>query len=300
MRKRSAQKRGGGRGSRPASRAASRKKTVRAARKNSKAHPTSQKPTARPVSRKRAPRAVRAPKIRIVVADDQAMDRKGLIALLESEPDFQIVGEAVQAEEAARQCQDLSPSVLILSLRMSAPEGKTALSVIRSTSPETPVLAVAERGEGHCMVLNPPRAGRTFALNNGDECASGTDCLQLAVFEGATGTIRRSASPEELFRAIRTVASGKAWYESGTASAIMRHALARRGNGGVRSLSDRETQVAELIADGRSNKEIAQALKISEPTVKKHVGHILGKLKLQDRLQIGLYVARNPLVLRQV
>ena len=60
-----------------------------------------------------------------------------------------------------------------------------------------------------------------------------------------------------------------------------------------------ETEVAELIADGRSNKEIAQALNISEPTVKKHVGHILGKLRLQDRLLIGLYVARNPLVLRR-
>jgi len=70
-------------------------------------------------------------------------------------------------------------------------------------------------------------------------------------------------------------------------------------NGQQAALSQREMEVAGLIADGRSNKEISQALHISGPTVKKHVGHILGKLKLQDRLQIGLYVARNPLVLRR-
>ena len=149
------------------------------------------------------------------------------------------------------------------------------------------------------MVLNPPRAGRAAPGGNGPDCAYGPDCLQLAVYEGATGTIRRSADPEDLFGAIRTVASGKAWYESGTAASIMRHALARLGKEEQPPLSQREVEVAGLIADGRSNKEISQALEISETTVKKHVGHILAKLKLQDRLQIGLYVARNPLILRR-
>jgi len=101
-------------------------------------------------------------------------------------------------------------------------------------------------------------------------------------------------------KTIRTIAAGKAWYEEGTAAAIMRHALVdREREGGRRTLSKREIEVSELIADGRSNKEIAQALGISEPTVKKHVGHILAKLELQDRLQIGLYIARNPLALRR-
>ena len=236
--------------------------------------------------------------IRILVADDQAMDRRGLVSLLGSESDFQVVAEASTAEEASRGCKRHSPSLVILALHVPGPEGSTALSAIRAASPKMPILAIAERGEGHCMVLNPPRTGRILPLGDASHCTSGTDCLQLAVMEGATGTIRRSAQPEELFRAIRTVASGQAWYEAGTASAIMRHALAHEGSVHRADLSDRETQVAELIANGRSNKEIAQALDISEPTVKKHVGHILGKLRLQDRLQIGLYVARNPLVLR--
>ena len=239
-------------------------------------------------------------KIRILLADDQPIDRGGMSALLQSQPDFEVVAQASSADEAAKRCRDLLPSLAILALRLRAPAGSTALEIIRSAASEIPILAVAERGEGHCMVLNPPRsASLAVAGSPSNGCATGTDCLQLAVVQGATGTIRRSAEPDELFRAVRTVASGKAWYESGTAAAIMRHALARPGDDGHPSLSDRETEVAELIANGRSNKEIAQALEISEPTVKKHVGHVLGKLKLQDRLQIGLYVARNPLVLRR-
>ena len=254
----------------------------------------------RAASRKVAVPAAAASKIRILLADDQPIDRHGLASLLRSIPDFEVIAESSRAEDAARLCRELSPSVVILALRIPAPEGTTALSVIRSRAPETPVLALAERGEGHCMVLNPPRAGQTPPRENGVDCAYGTDCLQLAVHEGATGTIRRSADPEELFKAVRTVASGKAWYESGTAASIMRHALASSDSTGQPPLSQREMEVAGLIAEGRSNKEISQALDISEPTVKKHVGHILTKLKVQDRLQIGLYIARNPLILRRL
>ena len=149
------------------------------------------------------------------------------------------------------------------------------------------------------MVLNPPRSDGGGMDAPAGRCTAGTDCLELAVAEGAAGTIRRTASPEELFAAIRTIAAGKAWYEAGTAAAIMRHALARRdSDGGRRPLSSREIEVSRLIAGGRSNKEIAQALCISEPTVKKHVGHILAKLHLQDRLQVGIHLTRNPLLLR--
>jgi DNA-binding NarL/FixJ family response regulator len=238
-------------------------------------------------------------KIRILIADDQPIDRHGLASLLRSVPDFDVVAESSQAEEAARACVEHGASVVILALRLPAADGKTALSVLRARVPGTPVLALAERGEGHCMVLNPPRAGQSPPRENGRDCAFGTDCLQLAVHEGATGTIRRSADPSELFEAIRTVASGKAWYESGTAASIMRHALAEAKGEGQPPLSEREMEVASLISEGRSNKEISQRLTISEPTVKKHVGHILLKLKVQDRLQIGLFVARNPLVLRR-
>lgn len=239
-------------------------------------------------------------RVRIVLADDYPMDRAGMVSILRSQPDFEIVGEATSVREAGAMCRELNPSVLILAMRLAANEGRTPIASVHAVSPETPVLAIAERAEGHCLVLNPPGSRRTDTVQLPVTCTQGTDCLQLAVAEGATGTIRRSASPDELFRAVRTVASGNAWYEAGTATAIMRHALAGT-NGSSNApapLSGRELEVAELIAAGRSNKEIGSILNISAPTVKKHVGRILEKLGLQDRLQVGLYVARNPLVLQ--
>ena len=255
--------------------------------------------TSKRAAAKRAPVRKRVSrKIRIVIADDQPIDRRGMASLLTSVPDFEVIAECSEAHETARRCQELKPSVVVLALRLATTGGGSALSALRAGSPETPILALAERGEGHCMVLNPPRPGFKPPRDNGMECGYGTDCLQLAVAEGATGTLRRSADPDELIQAVRTVAAGKAWYEAGTAASIMRHALARKEHQPV-PLSERELEVAGLIAEGRSNKEISTALRISEPTVKKHVGHILAKLNLQDRLQIGLYVARHPLVLRK-
>lgn len=236
--------------------------------------------------------------VRILIADDLLLDRSGLAAILRSQPDFEVIGETASTLEAAKLARELAPSIVILALRLQPIDGRTPLATLHAASPETPILAVAERGEGQCLVLNPPGSRRLDTeerSHNG--CSTGTDCLQLAVSEGATGTIRRNSSPEEFFRAIRIIASGKAWYEAGTATAIMRHALAGNGKSPA-ALSSRELEVAELISAGRSNKEISSALEISEPTVKKHVGHILEKLGLQDRLQVGLYVARNPLVLR--
>ena len=237
--------------------------------------------------------------IRIVVADKLPLDRRSMVSLLASQPDFDVVGEAETTDRAAELCATLQPDILLLALRTGASGGRTPIVDIRAVAPRTPILAVAERGEGECIVLNPPKPGRGIALDGAapsPTCTQGTDCLHIAVSEGASGTIRRSADPEVFFQAIRTVSSGNAWYESGTATAIMRHALSSESK--ARALSSRELDVAELISIGRSNKEIAKALEIGEPTVKKHVGHILEKLQLQDRLQVGLYVARNPLVLR--
>jgi len=271
--------------------------SVRPPRAQSKPKPKRLAPT--PSRARRSARS--SERVRIVIADDLPMDRAGLASMLRSQPDFEIVGEVSTTKEAAKICRDRSPSLLILALRLEAGGGRTPIGEIHAASPKTPVLAVAERGEGHCLVLNPPRTHASKLALAPAACAMGTDCLQLAVSEGATGTIRRSASPDELFRAVRAVAAGTAWYEAGTATAIMRHALAGRDEeSDMGQLSSREMEVAELIAAGRSNKEIGSALTISDPTVKKHVGRILKKLGLLDRLQVGLYVARNPLILRRL
>lgn len=239
-----------------------------------------------------------APRVRVVVADSQAIDRGGLVGLIDDERDLEVVGEAATVEETIRQCKALAPDVLVLALNLSGQEPKPALTAIHDVLPELKVLALAERSSVHCLVLNPP-SRRARTTEKAPLCSVGTDCLSLAVTQGAMATLRRSADPEELFRAIRAVAEGNASYDSLTAASLRTSGLGDRSRASDhRQLTGRELEVAGLIADGRSNKEISTALDISEATVKKHVGSILVKLGLEDRLQAGLYLARNPLVFR--
>jgi DNA-binding NarL/FixJ family response regulator len=236
--------------------------------------------------------------VRVVVADSQAIDRGGLVGLIDDERDLEVVGESATLEETIRQCTALTPDVLVLALNLAGQDSQPALAAIHTALPELKVLALAERAAPDCLVLNPPsrraRNGETLP-----PCAVGTDCLTLAVTQGAMATLRRTADPEELFRAIRAVAEGNASYDSLTAAAMRSTNVSANGRAlDHRQLTGRELEVASLIADGRSNKEISTSLEISEATVKKHVGSILVKLGLEDRLQAGLYLARNPLVFR--
>ena len=245
----------------------------------------------------RAARARVAPRpasrrIRIVVADHQTIDRRGIVGLLASQRDFEVVGEAGTIEETMRTCAALHPDLLLLTLHVGIDGERPPIPAIRSVLPSLRILAISERGYDACLVLNPP--GRRLLKDSElkPRCMSATDCLTLAISQGASGTLRRDADPDELFEAVRSISLGNTWHAPGTA-------LPSAANGTEAGLSERELEVAALIADGLSNKEISSALKISEPTVKKHVGHILEKLGLEDRLQAGLFVARNPLTLRR-
>jgi DNA-binding NarL/FixJ family response regulator len=230
-----------------------------------------------------------------VVADSQAIDRGGLVGLLEDERDFDVVGEAATVAETIQQCRALKPEVLILSLNLTGQETSPAIPEIRAQLPQLRIVALSERGAENCLVLNPP--SRRLGVSAPKlACVIGIDCLQLAVTQGAMATIRRSADPEDLFRAVRAVVEGHAWYDPTTTSALLSVGARDRG---ASQLSARELDVAAMIAEGLSNKEISTALKISEPTVKKHVGRILEKLGLADRLQAGLFLARNPVALKR-
>ena len=251
--------------------------------------------------RRRAVRQVqarRATVLRIVVADSQAIDRGGLVGLIDGERDFEVVGEAASVDETIRQCRALSPDLLVISLNLPGQEDNAAIPKIRAALPALRIVALSERGVDNCLVLNPPYRQQTAAELK-LVCAVGMDCLQLAVTQGAMATVRRNADPEELFRAMRSAAEGRAYYDPTTTSGL----LAITGSQGARekqaSFSARELEVARLIAAGQSNKEISTSLGISEATVKKHVGHILVKLGLADRLQAGLFFARNPLFLKR-
>ena len=237
---------------------------------------------------------------RIVVADSQSIDRAGLVGMLEDERDFAVVGEAVSVEETIQQCRALRPDVLVLSLNLPGQETAPAIPQLRGALPQLRIIAISERGAVNCLVLNPPSRQKTDTELNLLCAIDGIDCLHLAVTQGAMATLRRSADPEDLFRAIRAVVQGNAWYDPTTVTAMMNASDPARARSAARlELSDRELEVAALIAEGRSNKEISTALGIGEPTVKKHVGHILEKLGLQDRLQAGLFLARNPTIFKR-
>ncbi len=239
--------------------------------------------------------AAPAARVRIVVADHQAIDRGGLVGLLRSQPDLEVIGESATIEETIQQCRALAPDVLLLTLNLPAQNREAAIPMIRAALPELYILALSERGAENCLVLNPPSRQWLTGVPLGT-CPAGIDCLQLAATQGAMATLRRSADPEDLFRALRTVAQGHAWYDPTTAAGM----LANRGAPQHELFTDREMQVAALISEGQSNKEISTSLAISEPTVKKHVGRILEKLGLADRLQAGLFLARNPLLFRTI
>lgn len=234
--------------------------------------------------------------IRIVVADSQPIDRVGMVGLLEGQRGFEVVGESATVTETIDRCRTLKPTVLVLSLNLSGQEQAGAIPAIREQLPSLRILALSERGEGNCLVLNPP-ARRHLSHGEKRPCALGTDCLVLAASQGAVGTLRRSADPDELFLAIRAAAKGQEWQDPGPA----RHSLVPIGEVGKRGapLSARELEVAASIAEGCSNKEISTLLRISEATVKKHVGSAIEKLGLADRLQVGLFLARHPQVFKR-
>ncbi len=233
------------------------------------------------------------PAICIVVADGAAIDRAGIASLLRAEADFLVVGEAASTQEAIEQCRRLEPHVLVLTLTLPSPVGEPALTEIRAALPDLQIVAMSERGWSECLVLNPPSHGHARPEPaHASLCGNGHDCLQIAAAHGAAGTVRRSADPRALFATIRAVASGRSAYEPGTLASI----TAPLDHEGEAPLSPRLLEVSHLLAEGRSNKEIASALGISEPTVKKHVTRLLERLNLEDRLQAGLFIARHPLL----
>jgi DNA-binding NarL/FixJ family response regulator len=268
------------------------------------------KPLRRPLqthghaSRERTPRSSSgsgrgaAQRIRIVVADHHGIDRAGIVGLLKTERAFAVVGEAGTLIDTLAQCHALEPDVLVLSLNLPSQDREEAIPAIHAQMPKLRILALSERGAENCLVLNPP--SRKWLLGSPlGTCPVGIDCLQLAAHQGALATLRRSADPPDLVRAIFALARGEACYDPTTAAGMLEASGHNGGRTGTRRLfSDREMQVAALLVEGHSNKEIASVLGIGEPTAKKHVIHILEKLGLQDRLQAGLFLARNPILLK--
>lgn len=205
--------------------------------------------------------------IRILIADDHSVVRQGLRMFLGMDPSFEIVGEAADGSEALRVARALKPDVVLMDLLMPVMDGITAIGQIRRELPDVEVLAL------------------TSVLE--DEKVVG------AVRAGAIGYLLKDTESDELRRAIKAAAAGQVQLSPHAAARLMREV---RVPNSPEALTDRETDVLRLLAQGQANKEIARNLNIGEKTVKTHVSNILSKLNVPSRTQAALYAVRIGLV----
>ncbi|MFH9178046.1 response regulator [Streptomyces albogriseolus] len=214
--------------------------------------------------------------IRVLIADDQQMVRQGFTVLLNTQPDIEVVGQAVNGIEAVEQVGELAPDVVLMDIRMPELGGIEATARITAVHPEVMVLVLT-----------------TFDLD---------EYVYEALRAGASGFLLKDASAEQLAEAVRVVAAGDALLAPGVTRRLIaefsrldprpRTPLRRK----VGDLTERETEVLSLIAQGLSNAEIAVRLVVAEQTVKTHVGRILVKLGLRDRTQAAVFAYESGLV----
>ena len=211
-----------------------------------------------------------ADNIRILIADDHAVVREGLRALIDTEPRMELVGEAVDGIEAVQKARSLQPDVLLLDLVMPRMDGIAAIGEIKRENPAVRILVLTSFSEDE----------KVFS----------------AVKAGALGYLLKDASPPELLRAIREVARGEPSMQPSIAHKVMRE-LQRASHLPPTEdpLTEREVEVLRWVAQGLSNQEIGEKLVVSERTVRAHVSNILGKLHLANRTQATLYALREGL-----
>lgn len=206
--------------------------------------------------------------IRIVIADDHAVVRQGLKMFLALDDTFEVVGEASNGAEALRLAGELTPDVVLMDLLMPVMDGITAIGKIRTEYPDVEVLALTSVLEDASVVG--------------------------AIKAGAIGYLLKDTQAEELRRAIVAAADGQVQLAPQAAARLLREV--RTPDDSPEQLTERETEVLKLLAQGQANKEIARTLTIGEKTVKTHVSNILGKLGVQSRTQAALYAVRAGLV----
>jgi two-component system, NarL family, response regulator LiaR len=208
--------------------------------------------------------------IRILLTDDHVVVRRGTQALLSTEPEIQVVGEAKNGEEAVAKAEELRPDVVLMDLEMPVMDGIEAIRRITASQKDARILVLT-----------------SFATD---------DKVFPAIKAGALGYLLKDSSPDELVRAIRQVYRG----ESSLHPTIARKLLQEMSRPSQKPptddpLTEREVEVLKLVAQGNSNQDIADELIISEATVRTHVSNILSKLHLASRTQAALYALKEGL-----
>lgn len=214
--------------------------------------------------------------IRVMICDDHALFRRGLVMVLGSEDGIEVVGEAEDGEAAIRQAEELLPDVILMDIRMPRVDGIEATRAIVEALPAT----------------------RVLMLTVSDE----EDDLYAAIKAGAAGYLLKEISIDEIAGAINAAVRGQSLISPSMASKLLHEfaTMAKRADERpsvpTPRLTDRELEVLRLVAQGMSNREIAVALFISENTVKNHVRNILEKLHLHSRMEAVVYAVREKLL----
>jgi DNA-binding NarL/FixJ family response regulator len=211
-------------------------------------------------------------RIRVLVVDDHAVVRRGLVAFLESEPDLELVGDADGCDHALEVLAELDaqarlPDVVLMDLQMAAPDGIAATREIRARYGDIEVVALTSFGED--------------------------SRVHAALDAGAAGYLLKDADADEVSAAIRAAHRGELHLDPAIARRLMAGA---QPDGSAAPMTARELEVLRLIGAGKANKEIASTLAISERTARTHVSNILGKLGLHSRTQAALWAVREGLV----
>jgi two-component system response regulator NreC len=212
--------------------------------------------------------------IRILVADDHGIVRKGLRFLLERQPGMEVVGEASEGREAVRLCEDLAPNVVIMDVAMPQLNGIDATAQI---------------------VKNNPGIGIVILSMHADE-----SYLVRALSAGAKGYLLKDSAEVDLVRAVQVVAQGRPFFSPQIAQSLLEDYVKTLQHRGLQDsyelLTDREREVLQLLAEGKSNKEVATLLDLSTYTVETHRTNLMHKLNLHNTAEIVLYAVRKKII----
>jgi DNA-binding NarL/FixJ family response regulator len=213
-------------------------------------------------------------KIRILLADDHSLVRKGLRLLLERAPDLEVAGEAADGREAVRLAETLEPDIIIMDIAMPQWNGIDATAQI---------------------VKQNPRIGVIILSMHSDE-----SYLMRALTAGAKGYLLKDSAEEDLLRAVQAVAQGRPFFSPVIAQALLEDYVRQLQQRGLQDtyelLTDREKQVLQLLAEGKSNKEVATLLDLSPYTVETHRTNLMQKLNLHNTAEIVLYAMRKKII----
>ncbi|MBI4492197.1 MAG: response regulator transcription factor [Chloroflexi bacterium] len=210
------------------------------------------------------------PQVKLLLVDDHEVVRLGLKALFSTVPHFRVIGEAASAAEAVAEARCLQPDVVVMDVRLSGGSGVEACRDIRSERPETTVLMLTSYTDEEAVVAS--------------------------VMAGAAGYLLKHTRGERLVEAVETAARGESLLDSAVTRTVLDQLrrLGTQANGSppaLAALSDQERNVLPLIAEGKTNRQIAETLCLSENTIKTHVGNILQKLHLRRRSEAAALFA---------